>query len=351
VGAKRNANDQHAYLKTNQTNTTMNFFIAYFKGFWLAVQKIRMWILLYLINFIFAIIVAIPLFNLIGDKTGKSLAPQRLLSDFDYTIYQDFMNEYGDAVSIIMGQSQLIFVLYFFLSIFLVGGILKIFKNNKDRFNFQAFWSGSTFYFWRMLRLTIYFLIVHGIILGIFGSLAYYSKMHAGFEALESEAEIINMIKFVLPIYLIFASFFFVVQDYAKIHVVHKDPNWLFFPFWRSFSIVFKNFSKTYPLYLLNLITFALIFSAFWYFKFSNNMDNSGAITTMFGVGQVFIFSRIGTKLINLGSATLMYQSIMKNELEKSSSDDEDASSEEVLTDEETLVFVKPEDIKKEEEE
>ena len=348
MGAKRNANNEHAYLRTNQTNTIMNFFIAYFKGFWLTLQKIRMWILLYLINFIFAIIVAIPLFNLIGNKTGKSLAPQRLLPDFDYTIYQDFMNEYGDAVSIIMGQSQVIFVLYFFLSIFLVGGILKIFKNNKDRFNFQAFWSGCTFYFWRMLRLTIYFLIIHGVILGIVGSLAYYSKMHAGFEALESEAEIINMIKYVLPIYLIFASFFFMVQDYAKIHVAHKDPNWLFFPFWKSFSIVFKNFSKTYPLYLLNVITFAIIFSVFWYFRLSNNMDSASSVALTFGVGQAFVFGRIGTKLINLGSATLMYQSIMKEELEKETIDD---VSEESLSEGETLVFVKPEDNIKEEEE
>jgi len=299
----------------------MNFFVAYFKGFWLTIRKIKMWMILYIINFIFAILAAIPLSGFLQEKLSRSLAPKRMLPDFDYTVYQDFMNEYGDVVSVFIGQSRLIFGFYFFLSIFLVGGILTILKNHGDKFSFQAFWSGCTVYFWRMLRLTFYFLIIHGIILSAFSVLIYYGKFHQGLDGVESEVEMINAVKYMLPIYLIFASFFFLIQDYAKIHVVHKNPNWLFFSFWRSFAIVFNNFLKTYPLYLLNMLTFAIIFVAFWYFRFSNNMDNVAAIALTFAIGQAFIFARIGTKLINLGSATLMYQSIMKNELENETID------------------------------
>ena len=170
----------------------MNFFIAYFKGIWLSLQKIRMWILLYLINFVFALLAAIPMSNLLEEKISRSLAPNRLLPGFDYTVFQDFMNEYGDIYSAIFGQSQLIVFFYFFLSVFLVGGILKILKNNRDRFNFQSFWSGCTFYFWRMLRLTVYFLIVHVVILSIFVVLVYYGKFEGGLAGVESEAEWIN---------------------------------------------------------------------------------------------------------------------------------------------------------------
>lgn len=290
----------------------MNFFIAYLKGIWLAVRKIKMWVLLYFINLLFALLVAIPLYNLLGDKTGSSLAMERMLPDFDYPVYQDFMNEYGDEFSVIMGQSRLIFAFYFFLSIFLVGGILNIFKNHKDKFSFQAFWSGCTVYFWRMLRLTVYFLIVHALVLALFSSLIYFGWFHDGLDGVESEVEMVNAVKIIVPIYLIIASFFFMVQDYAKIHVVHKNPNWLFFPFWQSFGIVFKNFLKTYPLYLLNALTFALVFISFWYFRFSNNMDSVATLALTFALGQTFIFSRIGIKMLNLGSATLMYQSIME---------------------------------------
>ncbi len=321
----------------------MNFFIAYFRGIWLALRKIKMWILLYFINFIFAILAAIPLSNLIKEKVGWSLAPERMLQGFDYTIYQDFMNKYGDAVSIVMGQSRLIFILYFFLSIFLVGGILTVFKVHEERFSFQDFWSGCTFYFWRMFRLTIYFLLIQVVIFGVFSTLIYYGKFQNGIDGVSSEAEWINAIKFMLPIYLIVASLFFLIQDYAKIHVVHKNPNWLFFSFWRSFSIVFNNFLKTYPLYLLNMITFAIIFSAFWYFRFSNDMNNPTAIALTFVIGQAFIFARIGTKLLNLGSATLMYQSIMKEELEEPLSD-HDIAAAQMFSEGETLVFIEDEE-------
>ena len=327
----------------------MNFFIAYFKGIWLALRKLKMWLLLYFINLVFAILAAIPMSNLIQEKTGRSLALERMLPDFDYTIYQDFMNEYDDAVSVIMGQSRLIFVFYFFLSIFLVGGILSILKNHSEKFKFRAFWKGCTVYFWRMLRLTFYFLFIQGIILAAFSALIYYSKFHEGLDAVGSEAEMINAVKYMLPIYLIVASVFFLIQDYAKIHVVHKKPNWLFFPFWRSFSIVFNNFLKTYPLYLLNILTFALIFSTFWYFRLSNNMDNSGAVALTFALGQAFVFARIGTKLLNLGSATLMYQSIMEKELEAAAADREDFMTGE-FSGGESLVFMDSEDKTREEE-
>ncbi len=307
----------------------MNFFSAYFKGIWLAIRKIKMWVFLYIINLIFAMLAAVPLSNLIQSKVGRSLAPGRMLPDFDYTIYQDFMNAYGDEFSVIMGQSRLIFVFYFFLSLFLVGGILTILKNHAEKFSFQAFWSGCTVYFWRMLRLTFYFLIIHMAIAGVFAALVYYGWFKDGLEAVESEVDMINAVKFVLPVYLIFASFFFLIQDYAKIHVVHKNPNWLFRSFWKSFAIVFRNFLKTYPLYLLNVLTFVIIFGIFWYFRFSNNMDNMTNIALTFAIGQAFIFARIGTKLLNLGSATLMYQSIMNEELEKeaiSSNDQTDSA-------------------------
>ncbi len=290
----------------------MNFLIAYFKGIWLVLRKIRMWGFLYLINLIFALLVAIPMHNLLERTTGRSLAAERLLSDFDYPVFQDFMNEYGDEVAVVMGQSRVMFAFYLLLSIFLAGGILSIFKNHSQKFSFRDFWGGCTMYFWRMLRLTVYFLIIHIFIFSVFAVFFYAGWLREGLDGLKSEVQLINALKIMLPVYLLVASLFFMVQDYAKIHVVHRNPNWLFFPFWQSFSIAFGNFWKTYPLYLLNALTFAIIFVVFWYFRFSGNMDNMAMIAITFALGQAFIFARIGTKLLNLGSATLMYQSIVE---------------------------------------
>jgi hypothetical protein len=190
--------------------------------------------------------------------------------------------------------------------------------------------------------------------LGIFGVLLYYVKFQGGLDAVKSEVEMINAVKIILPIYLIVASFFFMVQDYAKIHVVEKDPNWLFFPFWRSFSFVCKNFLKVYPLYLLNVFTFALVFIAFWYFRFSNNMDTVATLALTFALGQTFIFGRIGTKMLNLGSATLMYQSIMQKEREKEREKkriEEEETQSDALSQNETPIIPLPIQQKEEEEE
>lgn len=286
----------------------MRFIIAYFKGWWLLFRKFGMWLLLFLFNFIFAVVAAFPLYNLVDSKLSNSKAIEKLLPGLDFTIFQDFMNQFGRAVIVIMNQSVFLTVLYLLFSIFLTGGILEVFKWSKERFSFRTFWSGCTYYFWRLLRLTIYFLIIHGLFLSLFIGLV--QAILGNPADWDTEVFMYDTLKIAIPIYLFFASIFFMIHDYAKIHIVHQDKGFLMVPFWQSFGLVFKNFFPTFFLYLLNLLTFIGILAAYLFLNPSAT-ETTEAITLSFAIGQAFIFARIGTKLLNLGSATLLYQNIM----------------------------------------
>lgn len=289
----------------------MRFIIAYFKGWWLLFRKFGMWLLLFLFNFLFAVVAAFPLFNLVDSKLSNSKAVEKLLPGLDFTIFQDFMNQFGRAVIVIMNQSFFLTLLYLLFSIFLTGGILEIFKRSKEKFSFRTFWSGCTYYFWRLLRLTFYFLMIHGLFLALFIGLVQAILGDPG--DWDTEIFMYDTLKIAIPIYLVFASIFFMIHDYAKIHMVHQDKGFLMFPFWQSFGLVFKNFFPTFFLYLLNLLTVLGILAAYLFFNPSTT-ETSGAIALSFAIGQAFIFARIGTKLLNLGSATLLYQDIMVEE-------------------------------------
>ena len=287
----------------------MEFIIAYFKGWILTFRRIGMWLLLYLFNFLFALLAALPMFNLLENKLGRSLEIEKLMPRFDFTVFSDFINQYSDSILVLLDQSRCLIVFFFIFSIFLNGGILNSFKHRADTFNFRMFWSGCTRYFWRMLRLTVYFFAVHIIVLALFIKLFFF-LVDGDIGDLESELELYQYLRICVPIYLMVASVFFMIHDYAKVHMVHEDKRFLFLPFWQSFGLVFKHFLSVLSLYWLNLLTLAgLIFA---YISLNRPADSAFAIWYTFLIGQAFVIGRVGMKLLNLASATVYYQENMQ---------------------------------------
>ena len=279
----------------------MNFITAYTSGLKTVFSKGKLWLLLYALNFLFAIFLAYPLSGMLGAKLGHTLAAETLFDRFDFAFSNDFINEYGDAFGVVMNQSILGIGLYLLLSVFLVGGILNVLKTNEKIGSLSNFWSGGGKYFWRMLRLTIYFFLMQIAILVLFFML--FSTLTAGgLERFHNEGEILQIGLIILPFYFLVATIFFMIHYYAKIHLVATDKNFLFQPIKQAFGWVFKNFSQTFLLYLLNLLTFGLFF--FIYLQ----LDGGTAILAVFLIGQFFVLARIGTKLLNLASATKLYQ-------------------------------------------
>jgi len=279
----------------------MNFITAYTTGLKNIFGKGKLWLLLYALNLIFAIFLAYPLSGFLGNKLGDTLAADKLFEGFDFLIANDFINQYSDAFGVIMNQSVFGLILYLLLSVFLVGGILNIFKQAKEEYSLTDFWSGSGKYFWRMLRLTIYFLLIQIGVLVLFFML-FFTLTAGGLDRFHNEGEILQRGLMLLPFYLLVATIFFMIQDYAKIHIVATDRSLIFKPILQAFRWVFKNFSQTFLLYLLNLLTFGFLFFIYW------KLDGGNAVLAIFLIGQFFIIARIGTKLLNLASATELYQ-------------------------------------------
>ncbi len=267
----------------------------------------KLWGLLYLLNFVFALLSTIPFRGFLKESLGNTLATSRMLDGFDYAFLTDFMREYGNGISVILNLSLGIILLYFIFSIFWMGGILNILKNEDETYSFQKFWQGSAFYFWKLLRLTFYFFIVHIFVLGVF-ALIFLRKGVSPFE-LDSEIEIINSILITVPIYLFFATIIAMIQDYAKAHILHHDTTFITRPIKNAIQFTFKNFRKCLGLYLLNLLTFLAFFGIYWILSNSFKSDTTATIVLLFFIGQAFIIARIAIKLLNIGSAISLYQS------------------------------------------
>lgn len=278
---------------------------AYIMGWNASLQHKRMWLALYGFNLLLGFLAAFPLSGFLSKTVGQSLAFTRSLEGFEYSFLRDFLREYGQGFGQIVNQAIGYVALYLLLSVLLMGGILCTFLLRGEPFRWAAFWLGCARYFWRMLRLAVYFLLLHGLALALFGFIFYKAGIGSSLSELDTEVPVIQAANFVLPLYLLAAILVLMLHDYARIHVVHVDQRWLFRPLWQAVKLVFRNFGKAALLYLLNIASFVLFAALYWWLS---GFLEGGAFAGSFLLGQAFVVGRIGLKLVNLGGAAWLYQ-------------------------------------------
>lgn len=288
----------------------MTAILAYLNGAKWSIRNVKVWGWLYICNFVLAALVAVPLMSLLEEKLGHSFAVERLMEGFDYTVFTDFMNAYGVAIIPILSQSKLLILLYFVLSIFLMGGILECAKNSPQKAHFQSFTVGSVKYFWRLFRMTFYFLILHLLVFYLFFQL-FLTLIHGGdLKQLDSELVIYSRGAIVLSIYFFFVGIITMIQDYAKIFLVTNNTKIVLSAIKNGVKIVFKNFKLILLLSILNWLTFGLI--AFLYLTVRGDDLNSttSGLWFIFILGQLFIFFRMGLKILTVTSKTIFYKTL-----------------------------------------
>lgn len=278
---------------------------AYTQGWKAVFRNGRMWLALYLFNLLLALLAALPFSGYLSRTIGSSLAAEGSPGGFDYTLFNDWLREYGQGLAPILDASLGFLLLYLLLSVFLMGGILLGFLQFAEPFRWGIFWRGCPRFFWRLLRLTVYFLLVQAAVLSLFGLLFYLTTGGFAIFEMETEMELVQPLYYLLPVYLLVAVLVFMVQDYAKIHVVQEDRKWLARPLRQAFGLVLRNFGSFFLLYLLNIATLLLLFGIYWWG--SGPLSSAGSPALLFLWGQLFIFGRVGLRLLNLASAAYLY--------------------------------------------
>lgn len=278
------------------------------QGFRQAWQYKSIVILLYIMTFVLAAVAAYPLKSLLESTVGHSLMIGDLVKGFDYTFLNDFKNAYGAGFIPIWNQSIVILALYILCFVFLTGGIIATFHQQPPRYSQSIFWGESAHFFYRFLRLSLYFLVVHGLVLGII-SFIFYESVHglSPFE-LENEATISFNFKIAFPIYILVAAFFFMWHDYTKFFLVAQNKRWIFQVLWKALGYVVKNFRQAYSLYLFNLVLWSLVIYISYKASALIDFDSGTDILVSFLLTQLFILTRYYLKLVNLSSIVHLYQ-------------------------------------------
>ena len=290
----------------------MSIIKAIRKGFEQTWQYKRIVLLLYFLTLLLSGFVAFPFKKLLESTVGHSLMVKDLIKGFDYEFINDFNNAYGTALSPVFNQSIAVLVMFMLLMVFLSGGIIAVFIQSPQKAEKHIFWGQAAHYFWRILRLTLFFLLIQLIIFAIFSFIFYKSVGGFSLFELKNDGTISFALKVIAPIYLFVGALFFMLQDYCKIILVKSDKPWVFQSVFPALKFIIQHFSKVFGLYFLNVILWSIVIFINYLISSFITFNSLSAIMLSFLISQLFVIARFSLKLINLSSINEMHNQASK---------------------------------------
>jgi len=289
----------------------MSILNAFSNGFRRSGSEIKMALVIYVLNLLLAIPLALAFRSALAAGFGMSLAPEQLMQGLDFTVFQDFMRANGERLLTVINQMLSFLILSMLLQTFLAGGILSVLQDHERKFAASSFFKGCGMYFFRFFRL---FLIVGVILLlvSLILGVILAAVVAAMGETSTSEVpdfwiRIAAIVLFLVPIILILMA-----TDYAKIHIVLHDERSAFRACGKGFGFVFRKFFAAFGLELLLLLVPILLMVLYVLVDLAIGMTSGLTILLMFFIQQLVMAGRAWIKIFFYASEMALYRSLQR---------------------------------------
>jgi hypothetical protein len=280
----------------------VNVITAIVQGWKLLIAQRKAWLLIYCCNLIFALVAIMPIQSWLGKVAGRSVSLTQSIGAFDFTFIGDLLRNYGSGMSSLLSLLCVVVLCYVVLNAFLTGGILQLFVHGRGAFSRARFVFAGLKYFWRLTGLSVLFLIIHGIVLGIFA--AIFLTIGINPFQMENDVQFMRIAQFLLLVYGMITLLVLIVHAYAKICLVEAQTQGVMVAIKRSMAFVTRRFISVFLLFVLNLGILVAILFVSGLLKNIFSSSSMGGILLYLLIGQVVIFGRIGVRLLVLSSAS-----------------------------------------------
>lgn len=205
-------------------------------------------ILLWATNSILAVIMTLPITNMLFDNLKNSLMSNRLAMGFDYVWYIQFSEIYKMSISQLPDLLFGVVVIYVLINTFYAGGLISIFSSPAKN-HFIDFFYGGLKYWLRFMKVVMIsgLLYITAFLLNHFiGNLIAY--MFSGTEMAWTDFSL----RFLRYIYLLFMiGIVSIVSDYTKVLLASEDRHDVFGAIYDSAKFIVKNFNIVFTVFFI----------------------------------------------------------------------------------------------------
>ncbi|MFA7288895.1 MAG: hypothetical protein WC055_08435 [Melioribacteraceae bacterium] len=212
-------------------------------------------ILLWAINAISAVVLTVPIYQLLIDSLGQSLYSDKLAVDFDLMWFAQFQNIYKIHIEQIPLNIYFVVGIYTLIQTFFLGGLISVFHQPQKN-HMVDFFFGGVKYFYRFVKILVatLFLYVAAFIINDFaGDLIGWTYSNS--ESVMGDF-VIRSLRYILLIF--FIGVISIIADYSKVSLGVKDSNTVFKEIYSAILFIKKNFFKVFAIFLIIAILGAL---------------------------------------------------------------------------------------------
>ena len=263
-------------------------------------QRILWWILA--VNFVLALFGTMPMASRVGKVAEHSLNSQKLVGGFDIAAFVE-LGSNPDVGFWTKTTDSLWFALIFFVfALFLTGGILETYRTDR-KLPVADFFQACGLYFWRWVRLLMFFLIVVTPIVVLASGVNKWSgtlSEDAAPELLGFWVEVGGLLLVALLMMVVRLWF-----DMAQVRAVAENERAMRRSLVNAFRLTWRNFGSLFWLYFRISFLAWLGFAMTWWIWLRIPGERIG---TTFFLFEVLIAWWIGTRLWQRASETAWYE-------------------------------------------
>lgn len=269
-------------------------------------SSLRLVLLLYIVNLLAAVPLALAFRDFMTRALGDSLAGTELLSGFSFSVVRDVLARDGTGWYSLTRSLVWSIPLYLLTTVFLTGGILSSLVHPQARFSLSFFFQECARYFPRFLRIFLLFCaasLLVALSLGI-PALVLFAFLASGSL---SEVSVIALFALCGTIVLFPLLLLFLAADYARIFVVTSTERTMWAAFREGLTFVRKEFLPVLGLQALLLLFPAAFAAAYLLLEGALPMTSGITIITVLLLQQAYMISRIWTRVLFFAAQSAFY--------------------------------------------
>ena len=279
----------------------MNIIKAYTTGIKTSLRWPKMIFVVYAVNLILGLSIALPFFFSFRSTLGNSMTAENLLNSLDISTIRELFS--NNAFVSLFSQMRWTVLLYWLVSVFLAGGIIRTY--NREEFNASTFFSGAGVNFLRFLAIDVIMIALMAVAIAIIVGLTFL--IASLFNNIITEKPLFLLGGIAIFLIVCTVVLFLMISDYAKFYAEMTNTYRVLKAIRKAFGYAFGNFVRTYFLYFLLMVVPILVIILYHFTLERVGMRTAVGIIIMFFVQQAFILLRVWFRLWFLASEFELY--------------------------------------------
>lgn len=275
-------------------------------AFKITLRQWRMAALVYFFQGCLALTLGMQVYSVLQSSIGNSLEINKLLSQFNHTVFTDFLKIHGASITPLIGQLRWLIPAWLVFSVFINAGLMYgvAFRGAWEQKSVRIFWEGGSRYFFPFLKISLVFLLL-ALTLTVLLWFPMALFLEPSLEYFSAEKYTVWLVLGLLSVYLIGLGIIFVWSVLSRLVKIQTGNRVI-----RSVRIGLQIFGENKLRLLILLLAFLAIQTGlvllYWLLEAGIGMTTPLGILVLFGVQQAFVFFRIQIRQVMFASLSFL---------------------------------------------